>query len=58
MVADTSFLTENISPIPMFWVAPLALYLLSFILCFESQGWYRRGIWLPLLVLALELLAY
>lgn len=58
MVADTSFLTENISPIPLFWVAPLALYLLSFILCFESQGWYRRNLWLPLFVVALGLLAY
>ena len=58
MVADTSFLTENIAPIPMLWVGPLALYLLSFILCFESQGWYRRTLWLPLLVVALGLLAY
>ena len=58
MVADTSFLTENIAPIPMLWVAPLALYLLSFILCFEGQGWYRRTLWLPLFVVALGLLAY
>ncbi len=58
MVADTSFLTQNIAPIPMLWVGPLALYLLSFILCFESQGWYRRSVWLPLLVVALGLLAF
>jgi hypothetical protein len=58
MVADTSFLTENIAPIPMIWVAPLALYLLSFILSFESPGWYQRKIFLPLLVLGLAALAY
>jgi SAM-dependent methyltransferase len=58
MVADTSFLTENIAPIPMIWVAPLALYLLSFILSFESQGWYQRKIFLPLLVIGLGALAY
>jgi len=58
MVADTSFLTENIAPIPMIWVAPLALYLLSFILSFESQGWYKRKIFLPLLVIGLGALAY
>jgi hypothetical protein len=58
MVADTSFLTENIAPIPMIWVAPLTLYLLSFILCFERHGWYRRQIFLPLLVVALALLAW
>jgi spermidine synthase len=58
MVADTSFLTENIAPVPMLWVAPLALYLLSFIICFESSGWYKRKIFLPLLVVSLFILAY
>lgn len=58
MVADTSFLTENIAPIPMIWVAPLALYLLSFILSFERQGWYQRKVFLPLLVVGLGALAY
>lgn len=57
MVADTSFLTENIAPIPMIWVIPLALYLLSFIFCFERQGWYQRKIFLPSLVIALLILA-
>ncbi len=58
MVADTSFLTTNIAPIPMIWVAPLALYLLSFILSFEGRGWYRRKLFLPLLVLGLGALAW
>lgn len=58
MVADTSFLTENIAPIPMIWVAPLALYLLSFIICFESSGWYQRKIFLPLFVVSLFVLSY
>src|SRR5206468_1781395 len=31
------------------WVLPLALYLLSFVLCFEASGWYRRWLFLPLL---------
>ena len=58
MVADTSFLTTNIAPIPMIWVAPLAIYLLSFILSFERHGWYQRKIFLPLLVVGLGALAY
>jgi len=58
MVADTSFMTENIAPIPLMWVLPLALYLLSFIICFEMPSWYKRVLWLPLLVLSLALLAY
>lgn len=58
LVADTSFLTENIAPIPLLWVVPLALYLLSFILCFERKGWYRRAIFLPLLFVGLGAMAY
>ena len=58
MVADTSFMTENIAPIPLMWVMPLALYLLSFIICFEMPSWYKRVVWLPLLVLSLAMLAY
>lgn len=58
MVADTSYLTTNIAPIPMIWVAPLAIYLLSFILSFERHGWYRRQFFLPLFVIGLSALAY
>lgn len=58
MVADTSFLTTNIAPIPMLWVLPLALYLLSFILSFERHGWYQRKLFLPLLVVGLAALTY
>ena len=58
MVADTSFMTENIAPIPLMWVMPLALYLLSFIICFELPFLYKRVVWLPLFVLSLALLAY
>lgn len=43
LLAVTSQLTQNIAPIPFLWVLPLALYLLSFILCFEGRGWYMRG---------------
>ena len=58
LLADTSFLTENIAPVPLLWVLPLALYLLSFILCFESRFWYRRWLFLPLLAAGLAALAY
>lgn len=58
MVADTSFLTTNIAPVPMIWVAPLTLYLLSFIMSFERHGWYQRKVFLPLLVLGLGALAW
>ncbi|HVO69311.1 MAG TPA: hypothetical protein VMT24_04650, partial [Aggregatilineaceae bacterium] len=58
LVSITTHLTQNIAPVPLLWVIPLALYLLSFILCFESSGWYWRWIYLRLLGLALACMAY
>ena len=48
LLAFTSHLSQNVAPIPFLWVLPLALYLLSFILCFEGRNWYRRKHFLPL----------
>jgi hypothetical protein len=42
---------------PLLWVLPLSIYLLTFILCFESHRWYRRWIFLPLALPALVCLA-
>ncbi len=49
LLAFTSHMTLNIAAIPFLWVVPLALYLLSFVLCFDASGWYRRWLFLPLL---------
>jgi len=49
LLAFTGHMTLNIAAIPFLWVVPLALYLLSFVLCFEASGWYRRWLFLPLL---------
>ena len=64
LLAITNHLTQNISSVPFLWVLPLALYLISFILCFERPGWYRRRIWgagaaasLPLMVYFADSLA-
>ena len=48
LLAFTSHLSQNVAPIPFLWVLPLALYLLSFILCFEGRNWYQRKHFLPL----------
>ncbi len=52
----TNHLTRNVAPIPLLWVLPLGVYLLSLILCFEGSG-YRRGLFLALLPITLVLLA-
>ncbi len=46
LLAVSNHLTQNISSIPLLWVIPLAVYLLTFILCFEGRRWYRRDLYL------------
>lgn len=46
MLGVTAFLSTDIAPVPLLWVAPLSLYLLSFILVFSpnrDRGSGRRG---------------
>lgn len=42
LLAMTSHLTQNVAVVPFLWVAPLALYLLSFVLCFAKRTYYHR----------------
>ena len=56
--AVTSHLTVNIAAIPLLWMLPLVIYLLTFILAFEFPGLYRRGIVVRLLVVMLASLGY
>jgi hypothetical protein len=57
-LAVTNHLTQNVAPIPLLWVLPLGIYLLSLIICFEGGRGYRRVLFLPLLPVVLGLLAY
>ncbi|MDH5264204.1 MAG: hypothetical protein OEX21_05580, partial [Betaproteobacteria bacterium] len=50
LLAVSNHLTQNISSIPLLWVIPLAIYLLTFILCFEGRRWYPRDAYLGFLV--------
>jgi hypothetical protein len=58
LLAVTTFLTQDVAAIPFLWIVPLSVYLLTFILCFESSRYYRRGIFLPLSVGALAFMGY
>ena len=42
--AVTEYLTRNVAAMPLLWVLPLAVYLLSFVVAFELPGLYRRGV--------------
>lgn len=45
LLAVTNQLCQDVSVVSLLWVLPLAVYLLSFILCFESDRWYAPQPW-------------
>ncbi len=58
LLAVTTHLTQDVAAIPFLWILPLAVYLLTFILCFEAPQFYRRAVFAPLLGLSLAFMAY
>jgi SAM-dependent methyltransferase len=54
LLSVTNYLTQDVASIPFLWVLPLSLYLFSFILCFDREGWYRRSwyVWIIFAALA------
>ena len=42
LLATTNQVCLDVAVIPFLWVLPLALYLITFILCFDSDRWYSR----------------
>lgn len=58
LLGITSHISQNIAPLPLLWIIPLTLYLLSFILCFEGRNWYRREFFLRLLAVVLGAMTY
>ena len=57
LLAITNHLSQNVAAIPFLWVLPLSIYLLTFILCFEGD-WYWRNPYLQLLAVSLGSMAY
>ncbi len=58
LAAITAHLTENVAAMPLLWLAPLAIYLLSFVLAFDAPRLYRRGLLVRLLAVLLASLGY
>lgn len=56
--AVTSYLTANIAPIPLLWILPLAVYLITIILAFEFPRMLPRAILTRLLAVMLAALGY
>ena len=58
LMAITHQLSQDVAAIPFLWVLPLATYLLTLILCFQSERIYDRRLFAPLLVIALGIATY
>ncbi|MDF1841713.1 MAG: fused MFS/spermidine synthase [Rubripirellula sp.] len=52
LLVVTNHICQDIAVIPLLWVLPLSLYLISFIICFDSPHWYQ-----PKLIAGLTLIA-
>ncbi|MBV8865546.1 MAG: fused MFS/spermidine synthase, partial [Acidobacteriaceae bacterium] len=58
LLAITNHIDENLAAVPLMWILPLAVYLLSFVFSFGSLNLYKRSLWIRLLAFALGILGY
>lgn len=49
VVAVTAYITTDVAAAPLLWVAPLALYLLTFVATFRERPWFGQ-VWIGRLV--------
>ena len=52
LLATTNLMCQEVASVPFLWILPLTLYLLSLIICFDRPEFYKRSIFLPLLILS------
>jgi hypothetical protein len=55
LLATTNLMCQEVAVVPLLWVLPLSLYLISFIICFENPRWYLRGVFQALLAVSLPM---
>lgn len=55
LLSITTFITQDVAPVPLLWIPPLAVYLLSFIIAFAGPTFYSRPLIASLLLLAVSL---
>jgi spermidine synthase len=58
LLSVTNQLTRDLVSIPFLWVMPLSVYLLTFIIAFDNERWYRRRLFLPLFAFSLAWILY
>jgi hypothetical protein len=58
LLSITNHIAQNVAAVPLLWVVPLAIYLLTFVLSFGVKRIYHRALWLRMLAFALGTLGY
>ncbi len=48
LLATTNKISQEVAVIPFLWILPLSIYLLTFVIAFDSPRWYGRGVFLTL----------
>jgi len=55
LLSLTSQMCQDVAVVPFLWVAPLSLYLLTFVIAFDHERWYLRPVAIPLAAAAIGL---
>ncbi len=55
-LAITNMISQDIAPVPLLWVVPLCIYLVSFIICFGQPKWYKRPVFHGLYLISVLLM--
>ncbi|MBC8066586.1 MAG: fused MFS/spermidine synthase, partial [Chlorobia bacterium] len=58
LLGVTNYMTTNLAPMPLLWIVPLTIYLITFIVAFARKQWVKSAVWariLPLVVTPLAL---
>jgi hypothetical protein len=58
LVSVTAFIAANVASVPLIWIGPLTLYLVTFILAFEGRrAWHGSGVGVGAILFAAAMLA-
>jgi len=57
-LAITNQICQNIAVVPLLWVLPLSIYLLTLVICFEKERYYSRAVFHPAWIVAILLAVF
>lgn len=58
LMSITNHVCQNVAVVPLLWILPLTLYLVTFIICFDKERWYVRRWFAAAAILAVLAASY